>query len=83
MTDEAELERLVVAAAGADEAAWQQLAQRFADTAAWLPTPTFHDRLVLDHLLMDLPEGWQVTRRVLPERYGSDHHPVMGVVYGN
>ena len=68
---------------GPSEAAWQRLAQRFADTPDWLPTPTFHDRLVLDHLLMDLPEGWHVMRQVMPDRYGSDHHPVLGMVFAN
>jgi endonuclease/exonuclease/phosphatase family metal-dependent hydrolase len=68
---------------GANEPAWRTLATRFPDAADWPRTATFGNRLVLDHLLMDLPEGWRVTRRVVPERYGSDHHPVMAIVTGS
>jgi endonuclease/exonuclease/phosphatase family metal-dependent hydrolase len=64
---------------GPDEPAWRALLTRFPDTPA-RPQPTFRDRLVLDHLFFDLPDGWTATRRVLPDRYGSDHHPVVGVV---
>jgi endonuclease/exonuclease/phosphatase (EEP) superfamily protein YafD len=67
---------------GPAEPAWQVLSKRFPDTPADRPRPTFRDRLVLDHLFFDLPDGWTVTRRVVPERYGSDHHPVIGVVTG-
>jgi endonuclease/exonuclease/phosphatase (EEP) superfamily protein YafD len=54
--------------------------QRFRDTPRDPPQPTFHDRLVLDHLFFDLPDGWTVTRRVLKDAYGSDHHPVVAVI---
>ena len=64
---------------GPDEPAWRALLDRFPDTPP-RPEPTFRDRLVLDHLFFDLPDGWTATRRVLPDRYGSDHHPVVGVV---
>jgi len=37
---------------------------------------------VLDHLFLDLPDGWTATRRVIEDRYGSDHHPVLGMIYG-
>jgi endonuclease/exonuclease/phosphatase family metal-dependent hydrolase len=66
---------------GRNEAAWQVLSRRFADTPDFMRTPTFRDRLVLDHLLLDLPDGWQGWIRVVPDRYGSDHHPVIGVVF--
>jgi len=36
--------------------------------------------IVLDHLFFDLPDGWSVTRRVLKDAYGSDHHPVVAVI---
>lgn len=65
---------------GRNEPAWRAFDRRFADTPAELLSPTFRFRLVLDHLLFDLPAGWQASRRVLPDRYGSDHHPVMGVI---
>lgn len=68
---------------GPSEPAWRALARRFADTPDWPRSPTFRNRLVLDHLLMDLPLGWRVTRRVLADDYGSDHHPVLAIVYGS
>lgn len=67
---------------GPNEPAWRALAGRFADTPDWPGSPTFGNRLVLDHVLMDLPEGWRVTRKVLADDYGSDHHPVMAIVSG-
>jgi endonuclease/exonuclease/phosphatase family metal-dependent hydrolase len=42
--------------------------------------PTFRDRLALDHLFFDLPRGWQALTWVVPERYGSDHNPVVGLI---
>jgi endonuclease/exonuclease/phosphatase family metal-dependent hydrolase len=61
---------------GPDEPAWRMLLTRFPDTPG-RPEPTFRDRLVLDHLFFDLPDGWTVSRRVIEEQYGSDHHPVV------
>ncbi len=66
---------------GPNEPAWRALARRFANTSRWPGSPTFGNRLVLDHVLMDLPGGWRVTRRVLADDYGSDHHPVMAQVF--
>lgn len=65
---------------GLGEPAWRTLAERFTDTPAALPTATFRYRLVLDHLFFDLPAGWQAASRVVPDSYGSDHHPVVGVI---
>jgi endonuclease/exonuclease/phosphatase family metal-dependent hydrolase len=65
-----------------NEPAWRALARRFADTPGWPGSPTFGNRLVLDHVLMDLPEGWRAARRVLADDYGSDHHPVLALVFG-
>jgi endonuclease/exonuclease/phosphatase family metal-dependent hydrolase len=67
---------------GPGEPGWQALTRRFTDTPAWPRPPTFRDRLVLDHVLLDLPDGWHATRRVASDDYGSDHHPVLAVVYG-
>jgi endonuclease/exonuclease/phosphatase family metal-dependent hydrolase len=61
---------------GPDEPAWKALLARFPDTPD-RPEPTFRDRLVLDHLFFDLPDGWVVIRRVIQDQYGSDHHPVL------
>jgi endonuclease/exonuclease/phosphatase family metal-dependent hydrolase len=65
---------------GPNEPAWRAMLQRFPDTPRDPPQPTFHGRLVLDHLFFDLPTGWRVTRRVLKDAYGSDHHPVVAVI---
>lgn len=65
---------------GPTERAWRAFLARFPDTPAEPPEPTFRDRLVLDHVFFDLPDLWRATRRVVRERYGSDHHPVLGIV---
>jgi len=65
---------------GPNEPAWREMLKRFPDTPREAPQPTFHDRLVLDHLFFDLPDGWNVTRRVSKDAYGSDHHPVIAAV---
>jgi len=65
---------------GPEEPAWRAMMRRFPDTPTDPPQPTFHDRLVLDHVFFDLPEGWSATRRVVGDTYGSDHHPVIAIV---
>lgn len=65
---------------GPNEPAWKKFLARFRDTPAGRSEPTFRDRLVLDHLFFDVPEGWRVTRRVIHERYHSDHNPVAGLL---
>jgi endonuclease/exonuclease/phosphatase family metal-dependent hydrolase len=65
---------------GEQEPAWQAFLRRFRDTPDAPLGPTFADRLVLDHLFFDLPDGWYATRQVVASRYGSDHHPVLGLV---
>jgi endonuclease/exonuclease/phosphatase family metal-dependent hydrolase len=64
---------------GPREPAWLSLVRRFPDTPA-SRTPTFRDRLVLDHLFFDLPDGWRADTHVVADKYGSDHHPVVAVV---
>jgi endonuclease/exonuclease/phosphatase family metal-dependent hydrolase len=65
---------------GPNEPAWRAMLQRFPDTPRDPPQPTFHGRLVLDHLFFDLPTGWRVSRHVVQDVYGSDHHPVVAVI---
>jgi endonuclease/exonuclease/phosphatase family metal-dependent hydrolase len=67
---------------GPDEPAWGAFLARFPDTPD-KPEPTFRDRLVLDHLFFDVPDGWTVTRRVIRDQYGSDHHPVIAEINGS
>src|SRR5690349_15926005 len=66
---------------GPDEPTLRMLHDRFGDTPRAGRVPTFHDRLVLDHLFFDLPDGWMATRQVIADRYDSDHHPVLGLVF--
>jgi len=66
---------------GQDEPTVRMLTARFADTPMERSVPTFHDRLVLDHLFFDLPDGWVASRQVIANRYDSDHHPVLGLVF--
>lgn len=65
---------------GPDEPALKVFAERFPDTPTDRLQPTVRDRLVLDHLFFDLPDGWQVSRWALRDYYGSDHRPVVGVI---
>jgi endonuclease/exonuclease/phosphatase family metal-dependent hydrolase len=65
---------------GTHEPALQVLARRFLDSPGVMRAPTFRGRLVLDHLFFDLPDGWRAFTRVMPQTYGSDHHPVIGVI---
>jgi len=65
---------------GRNEPAWRAMLERFPDTPD-RPEPTFRDRLVLDHLFFDLPDGWGVTRQVITDQYGSDHHPVLADIH--
>ena len=65
---------------GPAEPAWRLFAMRFPDTPKDQANATFRERLVLDHLFFDLPDGWTASRRVVEDRYGSDHHPVLGIV---
>ena len=37
-------------------------------------------RRQLDYVLFRLPEGWRGSSRRIPNRYGSDHYPLMGWV---
>ena len=65
---------------GPNEPAWRRLAARFPDTPGPPFAPTFRDRLILDHLFFDIPDGWRVVRMVARDGYGSDHRPVIGVI---
>ena len=65
---------------GPGERALKAFRTRFPDTPGGNTAPTFRNRLVLDHLFFDVPDGWQVERRVLTDTYGSDHRPVLGII---
>jgi endonuclease/exonuclease/phosphatase family metal-dependent hydrolase len=65
---------------GRNEAGWRVLLDRFDDTPGIMRTATFRDRLVLDHLLFDLPPGWHAVTAVSRDHFGSDHHPVAAAI---
>ncbi len=65
---------------GTRERAYQVAAARFPDAIGQQRAPTFRDRLVLDHLFFRLPAGWRAFHQRAPNRFGSDHHPVVGVL---
>ena len=65
---------------GRAEPGWKALAARFPDGPPPLPTPTFRQRLFLDDIFFDLHGKWSANRLVVSDRYGSDHHPVIGLV---
>jgi endonuclease/exonuclease/phosphatase family metal-dependent hydrolase len=66
---------------GTGEPARRALLARFLDTPSAPLQPTFHNRLVLDHLFFDLPKTWEAAHSVVGDHYGSDHHPVVGVLF--
>jgi endonuclease/exonuclease/phosphatase (EEP) superfamily protein YafD len=65
---------------GTTERAYQAAEARFPDAVGSQPIMTFKDRLALDHLFYRLPNRWTAARQRAPQRYGSDHFPVVGVV---
>jgi endonuclease/exonuclease/phosphatase family metal-dependent hydrolase len=68
---------------GTREAAHRAAAARYPDSPGTQPLLTFGERLALDHLFFRLPIGWRALRWRAPERYGSDHFPVVGVLVSN
>jgi endonuclease/exonuclease/phosphatase family metal-dependent hydrolase len=66
--------------AGFDERAYRETAPYFPDTHVTDRRPTFAFGRRLDHLLFRLRDGWRARFERLDERFGSDHHPLAGVV---
>jgi endonuclease/exonuclease/phosphatase family metal-dependent hydrolase len=65
---------------GSSERAYQLAVARFPDVPEENPTPTFRERLALDHVLFRLPSGWTAVRARAPHRYGSDHFPIIAAL---
>ena len=65
---------------GTGEEAYRLAVARFPDPAGHEPVTTFRERLALDHLMFRLPPRWRAARGRTPERYGSDHFPVVGIL---
>jgi endonuclease/exonuclease/phosphatase (EEP) superfamily protein YafD len=66
------------------EPALSFLEERFPQSPRAPDEPTFDLGLgigrTLDHLFFRGPRGWRVRYGRLPERYGSDHYPLLGWV---
>jgi endonuclease/exonuclease/phosphatase (EEP) superfamily protein YafD len=63
---------------GPDEQALRELRRSFPSTPSTSGASTFRGGLVLDYLFFRLPEGWLARVTRAPERYGSDHYPLIG-----
>jgi endonuclease/exonuclease/phosphatase family metal-dependent hydrolase len=61
---------------GYHDAAYKELARRFATTRPSDRRPTF-SIMRLDHVFYRLPDGWLATVRRAESRYGSDHYPLI------
>jgi endonuclease/exonuclease/phosphatase family metal-dependent hydrolase len=64
--------------AGPDEPAARDLLRLFPATPRGRREPTAAGGLVLDYLFFRPPVGWQGRLTRAPERYGSDHYPLIG-----
>jgi endonuclease/exonuclease/phosphatase family metal-dependent hydrolase len=65
---------------GFSDLAYGELAPAFPDTRVVDRRATFRGLLRLDHLFFRLPDGWTAQFARDGDRYGSDHHPLVGVV---
>ena len=70
---------------GALEGAIGVLEQHFPAPAGYTLQPTFGTAsglggMTLDRLMFRLPEPWSAVSRRIDDRYGSDHHPLIGWV---
>jgi endonuclease/exonuclease/phosphatase family metal-dependent hydrolase len=65
---------------GFSDRAYGELAPAFPDTHAGDRRPTFRGLLRLDHVFFRLPDGWTARFERANDRYGSDHHPLVGVI---
>jgi endonuclease/exonuclease/phosphatase family metal-dependent hydrolase len=67
---------------GPGEGAVSTLLRAFPSTPRRWPRGTFNSELVLDYLFFRLPPAWHATVVRAPDRYGSDHFPLVGRVSG-
>jgi endonuclease/exonuclease/phosphatase family metal-dependent hydrolase len=65
-------------AEGAREPAVLALQRVFTDTTVAAAEPTFRFGLKLDYLFFRLPDGWIGGAARVGNRFGSDHHPLVG-----
>jgi endonuclease/exonuclease/phosphatase family metal-dependent hydrolase len=62
------------------EPAYQEFARAFPQTARPRIAPTFRIPWLVDYMFFRLPDGWTGTSHRAEDRYGSDHHPIAGVI---
>jgi endonuclease/exonuclease/phosphatase family metal-dependent hydrolase len=65
---------------GSEERAVRGLSDAFPSTPRLSKEATFRGGLVLDRLFFRLPKGWRGRVTRAPERYGSDHYPIIGTI---
>ena len=65
---------------GPREPAVRELRRVFDDTTFSATESTFRFGLRLDYLFFRLPNGWSAHSARVPDRFGSDHHPLLGRV---
>ena len=65
---------------GPREAAVRELTRWFPDTGPFRLQATFRLVFRLDYLFFRLPDGWTAATRRVDDRFGSDHHPLLGWV---
>ena len=63
---------------GPREPAVRELRTQFPDTGHPGLAPTFRLGLMLDYLFFRLPDGWTGVSTRVDDRFGSDHHPLLG-----
>jgi endonuclease/exonuclease/phosphatase family metal-dependent hydrolase len=65
---------------GASEAAYREIRKALPDGTTRDSRATFLGLLRLDHVFFRLPDGWNAGFQRGPERYGSDHYPLLATV---
>jgi endonuclease/exonuclease/phosphatase (EEP) superfamily protein YafD len=65
-------------AAGPHEPAYRELRRSFPQTGDPAPGATFRGGLTLDYVFFRVPAGWRGESRRSIDRFGSDHHPLVG-----
>jgi endonuclease/exonuclease/phosphatase family metal-dependent hydrolase len=63
---------------GSSEPAPRTLARFFPDTPGEKREATFGGGLVLDYMFFRAPAGWRAHFDRVPDKYGSDHYPLVG-----
>jgi endonuclease/exonuclease/phosphatase family metal-dependent hydrolase len=65
---------------GFRDPAFLEMQSRFPESPTTDRRATFAGLLRLDHMFFGLPDGWSASLARLDNRFGSDHHPLLGWV---